>query len=145
MADKIPIYDPTDYQLQNFERVELEQIDLTHPVDPQIVGILIHNYKSSLIEIKSLKQQSKTDNDNILDKSNGITKLQVELAKNGSTEIISWAEIFISLLGGYGINSIFGNPSNYVGWFMLGICVVILFIFRTPRLINELKGRKNGN
>ena len=127
------IYDPTDKQLEALGNFPVMALDFTAPVDPQIVNLIIQQNRISLYELKVSKSDVNSLREIINQQKDIIENLRIKLAESKSNDILSWAEIFISLLGVFAINRL-TTSFDIIGLVTLIFCVVILVIFRSSKI-----------
>lgn len=139
--DKTVIYDPNplDIELEIFGSFSSGNMDINDLAKPEVVRLLIHNQRISLIKLK----QSEKQIDNFQKQNSELMEnrenLRIQLAKRQEWEKATWLEIPISILSGFAINMLATNSSNGTGWFLLIISLIMLIFLRGVNLKNKSK------
>lgn len=130
MDKKNIVYDPTDIQIDSFEKISVTDMDLEEMTNPQVVKMVLHQHLLSLHQLKATKRDLREKQLELETLKTDREDLRVALAGLNQNVYIDMASIFISFLGGFAINLLTADWSNGLGWVIFLLCIVILFFFK---------------
>jgi hypothetical protein len=138
MDKKNIIYDPTDIQIDSFEKININDMDLEEMSNPHAVKMLLYQHVLNLHQLKVTKNELSEKQIELDMLKEDRENLRIELAGLNQNVSVDMASIFISFLGGFAINLLTTNWSDGLGWVIFLLCIAILFIFKYPLISKSI-------
>ena len=130
MSPEDTTFDPTAVQLEAVGRLTGGDLELEELCNTTAVRLLLEQRLVNLVQMKSYENELaelRRENRELIDSRND---LRVEVATSHERDVVSWIEIPVSAMLGFGANLILANNRDYVGWVLLVVTVIILLLLR---------------
>ena len=130
--DNPVVYDPspTDIELQAWENIGVEKMDISELAKPEVVQLLVHSLRMNLSKLKASENEIRNlrnDNTNLREEREN---LKIKIAKFQERIKSTWLQIPISLLGGFALNILVKDFKDGIGWILLIFCFIMLVFLR---------------
>ena len=96
MDKKNIIYDPTDIQIDSFEKISIADMDLEELSNPHVVKMLLHQHLLNLHQLKATKNDLSEKQIELNTLKKDRENLRIELAGLNQSVGVDMASIFIS-------------------------------------------------
>ena len=137
-------YDPTDYQLDSFEKFSVNDMEISDLTNEASVKMLVHQNFVNLHELKATKRELQKARSAVESLRDKYEDLQVDIATSKSDAGVDIASILMSLLGGFAINLLTTDWSSSLGWVIFIICIATVITFKASAILSLLK-KNNSN